>query len=154
MIHRHVEGRTLDERRNSTPIEWSEQDSMKKQLPENHTDMDRPLASSPAPESLLSDGEMIRQCLLRPPDQAAWQEFVRRYHQTIENSIRETLEYKIGLFVPEQEVTLLTQQVYRELIEDRCRQLRKVEGDFVDSLKPYLMLVAINIALNHARGDE
>ena len=108
-----------------------------------------PVTASPQ----LTDGEMLSRCMLRPPDRAAWKVFVQRYHKTIENSIRETLQRKLGERFNESDVERLTIQVYQTLIEDHCYRLRQLEGDFIEALKPYLILTAINVALAHVRSD-
>ena len=126
---------------------------MKIHITDTNVEVIRQFAVPVSPQFTMSEGEMLSRCLLRPADRAAWQEFVRRYHKTIENSIRETLQRKLGERFHESDVERLTTQVYQTLIEDHCQRLRQLQGDFIEALKPYLILIAINIALAHVRSD-
>ncbi|HST24261.1 MAG TPA: hypothetical protein VLR90_24375, partial [Blastocatellia bacterium] len=60
----------------------------------------------------ITVGELLKRCSKRPPDEAAWEEFVRRYHTTIKSFVRRTYHQKAGAR-PEREM-----QFPEDTIED------------------------------------
>lgn len=100
----------------------------------------------------------MRRCRKRPPDEAAWQEFVRRYHSVITANVVNAFHAKAG---PEFErrpqfsqnsIDDLVQTVYFRLIEDNCRVLRAFRGELENSLPAYLTMISKNVVKDHFRG--
>lgn len=106
----------------------------------------------------LTTEVLVRRCRKRPPDEAAWQEFVRRYHSVITAVVVNAFHAKAG---PEFErrpqfslnsIDDLVQTVYFRLIEDNCRVLRAFRGELENSLPAYLTMISKNVVKDHFRG--
>lgn len=106
----------------------------------------------------LTTEELVRRCRKRPPDEAAWHEFVRRYHSVITANVVNAFHAKAG---PEFErrpqfsqnsIDDLVQTVYFRLIEDNCRVLRAFRGELENSLPAYLTMISKNVVKDHFRG--
>ena len=88
-------------------------------------------------------GKLIDRCLQRPANEAAWQEFVRRFHPTIHASVMKS----IGLIdrsgnISDDVIEELIQAVYSRLIEDESRALKEAGCARTQSLRNYLVLIA------------
>jgi DNA-directed RNA polymerase specialized sigma24 family protein len=102
--------------------------------------------------------KLIDRCSRRPAEEAAWREFVRRFHTTIQSSVSNVLT-----FVTENEnvaregsfddvIDDLVQDVYRRLAENNSAALRRVSCTGTDSMKNYLLLISINAVRAHFRA--
>src|ERR1041385_7180596 len=98
----------------------------------------------PSALSELTVKELLQRCAMRPIDEAAWQEFVRRYHPTIRSFVGRTFNQKLqddpGLRqqFPDGAIEDLTQSVYVKLINDDTQALERFEGEYDNSIYQYL----------------
>ena len=101
---------------------------------------------------------LVRRCRERPPDEAAWQEFVRRYHSVITTNVVNAFHLKAGTEFErrpqfaQNSIEDLVQTVYFRLIEDNCRVLRAFRGELENSLPAYLTMISRNVVKDHFRG--
>jgi RNA polymerase sigma factor (sigma-70 family) len=107
--------------------------------------------------SQLSVADLLDRCSRRPPDEDAWQEFVRRYHPTIRSNVTKTFHRKAKEEAdrkpqfPDDLVEDLIQSVYQRLVEDRNRALQRFEGEHANSIYQYLGMISINVVRDHFR---
>lgn len=102
--------------------------------------------------------KLIDACLSRPAQEAAWQEFVRRFHPTIQNSVSNVFAYvtknengiKQEWF--EDIVQDLVQDVYCKLTQNDSAALRAMNCSGVRSVKNYLLLLSINTVRAYFRA--
>src|SRR5262245_45288726 len=100
---------------------------------------------------------LLERCSRRPPDDEAWQEFVRRYHSTIRNNVIKTFHRKAKEEsdrkpqFPDDLVEDLVQAVYMRLVEDRNRALERFEGEHENSIYQYLAMISINVVRDYFR---
>ncbi len=97
------------------------------------------------PDNHRSVAELIDGCLQRPADEAAWQEFVRRFHPTIHASVNRTLGLIGGfeLKAEKQIVEEIIQAVYLRLIEKGSLALKESDCSCIDSMRNYLAMLAV-----------
>jgi RNA polymerase sigma-70 factor (ECF subfamily) len=101
--------------------------------------------------------ELVERCSCRPPDEPAWEEFVRRYHVTIRSNVQRTYHRKAREEadrrpqLPDDAVDDLVQQVYIRLVEDRSRALKRFEGEHENSIYEYLRMISINVVRDYFR---
>lgn len=99
--------------------------------------------------------KLIALCSRRPAEEAAWQEFVRRFHQSIQSSVSNVLALitknehgtKQGLLEDD-----LVQDVYRRLTENDSAALKAVSCTGAKSMKNYLLLISIKVVQDHLRA--
>ena len=107
--------------------------------------------------SQWSVSSLLERCSGRPPDEEAWQEFVKRYHVTIRSNVIKTFHRKAKEEsdrkpqFPEDMVEDLVQAVYMRLVEDRNRALARFEGEHENSIYQYLAMISINVVRDHFR---
>ena len=107
--------------------------------------------------SQWSVAELLERCSGRPPDEEAWQEFVRRYHPTIRSNVLKTFHRKAKEEsdrkpqFPDDLVEDLVQAVYMRLVEDRNRALERFQGQHENSIYQYLAMIAINVVRDYFR---
>ncbi|HSE37987.1 MAG TPA: hypothetical protein VLG74_11850, partial [Blastocatellia bacterium] len=105
----------------------------------------------------LTVHELLKRCQQRPPDEDAWQEFVRRYHGAIRASIAKTFHSRVNQETdrraqfPDDLIEDLAQAVYVRLIEESNRALDRFEGQHENSIFQYLGIIAINVVRDHFR---
>lgn len=109
----------------------------------------------PVPDE-ITVGELLKRCSKRPPDQAAWEEFVRRYHLTIKSFVRRTYHQKARVDhereFPEDTIEDLVQTVYIKLIEGGNSALERFEGEHENSIFQYLGMISMNAVRDHFRA--
>ncbi|HEY7547290.1 MAG TPA: sigma-70 family RNA polymerase sigma factor [Blastocatellia bacterium] len=95
--------------------------------------------------------ELLARCISQPVDEAAWGEFVRRFHPTIRSSVMRTFHRmargemdRRPQFTDEHSEDLV-QSVYAKLVEDDMRALRQFEGSHDDSIYQYLVMISVNV---------
>ncbi len=95
--------------------------------------------------------ELLARCTSQPVDERAWEEFVRRFHQTIRSSVMRTFHRmakgeadRRPQFTDEHSEDLV-QSVYAKLVEDDMRALRQFEGGHEDSIYQYLVMISVNV---------
>ena len=104
--------------------------------------------------------DLVDRCSRRPPDESAWEEFVRRYHTTIRANVQKTFHRKAREESDRRPqfrddvVEDLVQSVYIRLVEDRSRALQRFEGEHENSIYQYLKLISINVVLDHFRQEK
>lgn len=109
----------------------------------------------------LTAMELLQRCTLRPPDAVAWQEFVRRFHSTIQSSVVQSLRFKsVGepYLKDEKKIEALIEQVYQGLVENRCLSLRSLEYELADSIDAnaihrYLIALSIKVVNRQLNGS-
>jgi RNA polymerase sigma factor (sigma-70 family) len=105
----------------------------------------------------LTVHELLTRCLQRPPDEDAWQEFVRRYHGAIRASVSKTFHIRASQETdrraqfPEDLIDDLVQSVYVRLVEEGNRALDRFEGEYDNSIFQYLGIISINVVRDYFR---
>jgi DNA-directed RNA polymerase specialized sigma24 family protein len=101
--------------------------------------------------------ELMKHCSRRPAEEAAWQEFVSRFHSTIVSSVTKAYRYKMGdgaayiLQSPEKVIDDLVQAVYFRLVEGRSKALKCFEADQPGSIYQYLGIISCRTVFNYVR---
>jgi RNA polymerase sigma factor (sigma-70 family) len=101
--------------------------------------------------------ELLMRCLERPPDEAAWQEFVYRYHPAIKAAVAKTFRSRVGQETerraqfPDDLIEDLVQTVYVRLVEEGNRALERFEGEHENSIYRYLGIISMNVVRDHFR---
>lgn len=107
-------------------------------------------------EALKAD-ELLKRCAKRPCDDAAWDEFVRRFHPTIRGSVVKTFQRKVREEAdrrpqfPDDRIDDLVQAVYMRLVEEGSRALKSFEGEHENSIFQYLAMIAVNVVRDYFR---
>jgi RNA polymerase sigma factor (sigma-70 family) len=110
----------------------------------------------PTVESLTVP-ELLERCIKTPPDDAAWEEFVRRYQSTIRASVAKTFQRKALEELdrrpqfPDDQIEDLVQAVWLRLIEDGRRAIQSFAGEHENSIYQYLAMIAVNVVRDHFR---
>ena len=105
----------------------------------------------------LTVSELLKRCSKRPPDEAAWQEFVRRYNPTIKAHVIKTFHKKAREEsdrkpqFPDDLIEDLIQAVYMRLVEEQNRALERFEGEYENSIFQYLGMISINVVRDYFR---
>lgn len=86
--------------------------------------------------------KLIDNCLLGKS--AAWQELIRKFHRLIIGTCAH--------YVPREEVTDTSQQVYLKLTENDYHLLRKFKGDSLPAFIVYLSEISKNISMSQTRS--
>jgi RNA polymerase sigma factor (sigma-70 family) len=108
----------------------------------------------------LTTEALLRRCRKRPPDEAAWQEFVRRYHSIITVNVAKAFHLKVGQELerrsqfPKDSIDDLVQTVYFRLIDGNCRVLKAFHGELENSLPAYLSMISMNVVKDHFRRGK
>lgn len=108
----------------------------------------------------LTVHELLKRCQQRPPDEDAWQEFVRRYHGAIRASIAKTFHSRVNQETdrraqfPDDLIEDLAQAVYVRLIEEGNRALERFEGQHENSIFQYLGIISINVVRDYFRAEK
>jgi len=105
----------------------------------------------------LGAAQLIARCSVRPVDEEAWQEFVRRYHTTIRSAVLKTYRGKSREETdrreqfPDDVAEDLVQAVYCRLIDNRSQALLRFKGRHDNSIYQYLMMISVNVVRDHFR---
>ncbi len=108
-------------------------------------------------KSELTVTELLKKCAQRPPDEAAWAEFVRRYHAVIKTKVAKTFNRKAREETdrrpqfPDDLIEDLVQSVYIRLIGESSRAIKQFEGLHENSIYQYLGIISTNVVLDHFR---
>ena len=102
--------------------------------------------------------KLIDRCSRRPADERAWQEFVRRFHLTIQGSVVKAFNSRVqrgrgnsGIQLAEELKDDLVQSVYRRLVEDRSRLLKKFRSTRPSSFSGFLAIISVNVVSSYLR---
>ena len=101
--------------------------------------------------------ELLDRCTRRPVDPIAWQEFVRRFHRTIQAFVvrvvcLRTEEASTAGSTPDGRlVGELVDTVYRRLVENHFEALRLLDRDLVKSFDNYLLMISIKVVRDYFR---
>ena len=104
--------------------------------------------------------KLIERCSRRPADKRAWQEFVRRFHLTIQGSVAEAFDSRAGgglgsgLQLGEKLKDDLVQSVYRKLVEDRSRLLKGFRGKRSSAFRSFLGIVSAGVVSSYLGGSQ
>jgi len=108
----------------------------------------------------LTVSDLLKLCSKRPTDEAAWEEFVRRYNTTIKAHVVKTF-HKLARQesdrkpqFPDDLIEDLVQAVYMRLIEDQNRALERFEGEYENSIFQYLGMISINVVRDYFRQEK
>lgn len=105
----------------------------------------------------LKVDELLKRCAKRPSDEAAWEEFVRRYHSIIRGSVVKTFQRKVREEAdrrpqfPDDLIDDLVQAVYMRLIEEGSRAIQSFEGEHENSIFQYLSMISVNLVRDYFR---
>lgn len=108
--------------------------------------------------SELPVSDLLRRCAARPVDDAAWQEFIRRYHTTIRAFVIRTFKQRVYADPALRDQSLdgtledLIQGVYMKLINDNAGALTRFAGEYDYSIHSYLGIIATNVVRDHFRN--
>jgi hypothetical protein len=103
--------------------------------------------------------KLIDRCSRRPADQKAWQEFVRRFHFTIQGSVVKAFNSGArggrgtGLQLGEELKDALVQSVYKKLVEDRSRLLKGFRSARPSSFSGFLAIVSVKVVSSYLRDS-
>ena len=101
--------------------------------------------------------ELLKRCAKRPSDEAAWEEFVRRYHTSIRGSVVKTFQRKVREELdrrpqfPDDLIDDLVQTVYVRLVDEGSRAIQSFEGEHDNSIFQYLSMIAVNVVRDYFR---
>lgn len=101
--------------------------------------------------------ELLDRCTRRPVDAAAWQEFVRRFHWTIQSFVLRVVclrmeEVSGTKSMPDRQlVGELVDTVYRKLVENHFEALRLLDRDLVKSFDNFLLMTSIKVVRDYFR---
>jgi RNA polymerase sigma factor (sigma-70 family) len=105
----------------------------------------------------LTVGELLQRCSKRPPDDAAWEQFIEQFHPTIRAFVVRTFRQRARVDpdrvqqFPEDLIDDLIQSVYAKLIEDGGEALARFAGDHEKSIYQYLGMISMNLVRDHFR---
>ena len=97
----------------------------------------------------LSSNQLVQECL-RAGNEAAWEEFLNRYHALIVTVISRTAR-RWNVTTPAM-LEDLVQEVYLKLCADHCQSLRDFQGAHPDSLFAYLKVTSTNLVWDHFKA--
>ena len=97
----------------------------------------------------LGDQTLLDKCI--GGEVPAWEEFIRRYRQGIEDAVRHTLRRCLGR-VPSHDLENVTQDIFARLYEHGCRRLRSFHGHCPVAL--WLKTLAIRMTLNYVTSEK
>lgn len=97
----------------------------------------------------MSGEELIRACA-EGIDDAAWDEFVSRFHRPISLSITR-IAYQWSE-LPQQVVDDLVQDTYLKLCANQCRPLLQFAIQHPDAILGYIKTIAVNVVHDHFRS--
>ena|SRR6185295_8015506 len=101
--------------------------------------------------------ELLDRCTNRPVDPAAWQEFVRRFHWTIQSFVSRVVHLRTEdesamKYAPDMRlIGELVDNVYRLLVENHFEALRQLDRDSLKSFDNYLLMVSIKVVREYFR---
>ncbi|PYP90329.1 MAG: hypothetical protein DMF61_01075 [Blastocatellia bacterium AA13] len=103
--------------------------------------------------------ELLRRCAVRPVDDAAWAEFLKRYHSTIRMHVSRTFHSRgkdqdRRQQFSEDSIEDLVQLVYYRLIGESSIALKRFEGAYENSIYQYLAMISRNVVRDHFREME
>jgi hypothetical protein len=107
--------------------------------------------------SRLTVVELLDRCTKRPVDAVAWQEFVRRFHWTIQSFVLRVVCLRIEeesdkRSMPDRQlIGELVDTVYRRLVENHFEALRLLDRDLVKSFDNYLLMTSIKVVREYFR---
>jgi hypothetical protein len=101
--------------------------------------------------------ELLDRCTKRPVDAVAWQEFVRRFHWTIQSFVLRVVclraeEGSDARSMPDRRlIGELVDSVYRRVVENHFEALRLLDRDLVKSFDNYLLMISIKVVREYFR---
>ncbi len=99
----------------------------------------------------LSPNQLVQECL-RAGNEAAWEEFLNRFHTLIATVVARTAR-RWNVTAPAM-LEDLVQEVYLKLCADHCQSLRDFQGVHADSLFAYLKVTAANLVQDHFKARQ
>ena len=103
--------------------------------------------------------ELLTRCAERPVDDAAWSEFLKRYHATIRMHVTRTYHSRgkdqdRKQQFSDESIEDLVQLVYCRLVGESSLALKRFEGAYANSIYKYLAMISKNVVRDHFREME
>jgi len=98
----------------------------------------------------MSDNTLLELCLSANATETAWQELVHRIQKTIRGPIYRVLNRSKA--ATKSNIDEIAQRTLFKLVEDDCRRLRKFKFKHENALRPFLCVVAANLASDFVRS--
>jgi len=102
--------------------------------------------------SEITNTELLRLLAIDAGNEGLWREFYTRFHKRLCFVICKTA--KDYGFTGNAHVEDLVQEVYRLLIKNDCRALKKFEGKWERSIYKYLDLIAVRVVLRESEKNR
>jgi len=101
--------------------------------------------------STLPSADLIKTCV-GPDNEAAWAEFIRRFHPLIAKVVVRTAR-RNWVHIPHHVLDDLVQDTYLRLCADQCRRLRQFQPRHEDSIYGFLKVVAASVVLDYFKSE-
>ena len=101
--------------------------------------------------------ELLDRCTTRPTDPVAWQEFVHRFHRTIQSFVCRVVCLRLedesdAKAMPDSRlIGDLVDRVYRRLVENHFESLRRLDRNLAKSFDNYLLMISIQVVREYFR---
>jgi len=102
--------------------------------------------------SVLSSEDLVKACV-GSNNEAAWAEFIRRFHPVIAKVAGRTAR-RHWPQAPRHLVDDLVQEAYLKLCADDCRLLRQFQFRQRESIYGFLKVVAVSVVLDHFKSER
>jgi len=100
----------------------------------------------------LTSAELFDLCTVRFENDQYWEEFVRRFNQSLARSIYHAYRrFSGGAYPPHWVAADLLQETYLKILKDRCSSLRRFRGNTEMEAEVYLMHIATSVTVDHLR---
>jgi len=98
----------------------------------------------------LTNKELVRLLANDPCNEAAWREFLNRFHRHICRTLNRECG-RIGYSQGDMLIQDLAQEVYQKLVKNNCNALKEHKGSHENSIFKYLEIIALRTAYSNYR---
>jgi RNA polymerase sigma factor (sigma-70 family) len=104
----------------------------------------------------LPSAKLFDLCATRFEDAQYWEEFVRRFNQSLTRSVYQAYRQFTGEEIMPSlwTVTDLLQEIYLKILQDDCASLRSFRGDAEIEAEVYLMHIATSVTIDRLRRQH